>query len=68
MATQMITQIREAFQVELPLRRLFDAPTVAQLAEVLEPLLQSAPAESAPEEVAPIQRAARKSVQLPAGR
>jgi amino acid adenylation domain-containing protein len=68
MATQMITQIREAFQVELPLRRLFDAPTVAQLAEVLEPLLQSAASESAPEEVAPIQRAARKSVQLPAGR
>ncbi|HEY6188738.1 MAG TPA: non-ribosomal peptide synthetase, partial [Pyrinomonadaceae bacterium] len=39
MATQVISRVRAAFSIELPLRRLFERPTVAALAEaVLEGL------------------------------
>ncbi|HEU5377792.1 MAG TPA: amino acid adenylation domain-containing protein, partial [Ktedonobacteraceae bacterium] len=33
LATQIISRAREAFQTELPLRILFEAPTIAELAE-----------------------------------
>ena len=36
LAIQLITQLREAFQVEIPAQRLFEAPTIAQLAESIE--------------------------------
>jgi hypothetical protein len=28
--------VRDAFQIELPLRRLFEGPTIAQLGEAIE--------------------------------
>ncbi|HEX6290302.1 MAG TPA: beta-ketoacyl synthase N-terminal-like domain-containing protein [Herpetosiphonaceae bacterium] len=39
LATQLIARLREAFPVDLPLSRLFDAVTVASQAEVIEELL-----------------------------
>jgi len=35
LATQVISRIRETFQVELPLRCIFESPSVAQLAQIV---------------------------------
>ncbi|MFZ1008366.1 MAG: thioesterase domain-containing protein, partial [Candidatus Sulfotelmatobacter sp.] len=38
LATMVVAQAIDTFQVDLPVRRLFDAPTIAQLAKVIEQL------------------------------
>ena len=39
LVTQVISRVREAFQIDLPLRSLFDHPTIAELALVIEETL-----------------------------
>jgi amino acid adenylation domain-containing protein len=56
LATQVISRIRSTFQVELPLRALFEAPTVADLAQRVSEELGAQSGVSAP----PLIRASRE--------
>jgi amino acid adenylation domain-containing protein len=51
LATQVVSRLREVFEVEIPLRALFEATTVAGLAQRIEALRQG----GAPREASPIQ-------------
>jgi len=50
-ATQVVSQVIKTFQVELPLRSLFDAPTVAEMAVVIA---QNQANKAGQEELSPI--------------
>ena len=43
LATQVTARIRNIFKVEVPLRRMFESPTIGKLAKVLDQLTASAP-------------------------
>ena len=45
-ATQVISRIRQAFGKELTLKRLFESPTIAEIAKILEVLSQLATEEN----------------------
>ncbi|NEQ20441.1 MAG: amino acid adenylation domain-containing protein, partial [Microcoleus sp. SIO2G3] len=58
LATQVVSQVRETFQVELRLRRLFETPTVAGLAEHIETAIGT----GQKLEISPIDRVSRDAV------
>jgi len=41
MVTQAIARIRQTFEIELPMRALFEAPTIAATAEMIEQKLMN---------------------------
>ena len=55
LATQLVSRARKAFQVDLPLKRLFESPTVASLAESINAALGAGEVFKAP----PIERGPR---------
>ena len=57
LATQVISRIREALRLELPLQRLFDTPTVAGLAEVVRERLRAVDGAAPPPPIVPAPRA-----------
>jgi len=52
LAPQVISRVEETFQIELPLRVLFEAPTIAQMANAVERILLAQIEELSEEEVA----------------
>ena len=48
LAMQIISRIRESFQVEMPLRSLFETPVLSELAERIEALMNAGASQAAP--------------------
>jgi len=59
LAAQLISRVRQRFQIEVPLRHVFDAPIVAAFAAVIDGTQVKA---TPPDASAPIPRAARRAV------
>jgi len=69
LAAQLATRMRERFQVDIALRRMFEVPTIAQLSELLDHAGQTDAGNSVRPHLLPtIKRQARKAASLPVER
>ncbi|MBD3560176.1 AMP-binding protein, partial [Planktothrix sp. FACHB-1355] len=59
LATQLVSRVRDAFKIELPLRSVFETPTIAELSKVVEAFKDSNGENKAPALV-PISRESRR--------
>jgi acyl carrier protein len=66
LATRVISRIRNTFQVELPLRCIFETPTITQLAVEIEKA-KEAHGEFVPSRIEPISREVYRMKRSPAG-
>jgi amino acid adenylation domain-containing protein/non-ribosomal peptide synthase protein (TIGR01720 family) len=57
LATQLISRVRDAFRIELPVRAIFEQPVLAGLAQEVEAALRTGPGLSAP----PLERVPREA-------
>jgi len=62
LATQVVARMSNAFGVEIALQRLFESPTVEELAQVIEKAVQSQATDGKNTAVTPIRRVARETV------
>jgi amino acid adenylation domain-containing protein len=62
LAARVAARMRECFQVDLPLRRMFESPTIAQLAQVVDQTMPAAGTNGASPVRPAIKRIARKAV------
>ena len=56
LATQLVSRVREAFRTELPLRAVFEAPTLAELARRVEALRAETPGDAGAPPLVPVPR------------
>jgi amino acid adenylation domain-containing protein len=59
LATQLMSRVRDSFGVEVPLRQLFEAPTLAELARYIEEMKENDRETHSPE-IVPLSREARR--------
>ncbi len=64
MAARVATRMNESFNVDIPLRRMFESPTIAQLADVIDRAVQTGGGNGV-QSVPAIKRRVRKAALLP---
>lgn len=65
LAARVAARMRESFKMDIPLRRMFESPTIAQLAQAVDQMMQIAETNGASSHARPaIKRVARKAVSV----